>query len=57
MAGADDERGPLPVEPLRCRQRAEDGELPAGERAVWALLGIAGELATIRRELERSKRR
>ncbi|WUI00207.1 hypothetical protein OHR68_43195 [Spirillospora sp. NBC_00431] len=57
MDGQD--RRPLPVEPLECRQHAE--ELLAEERpwssAIWALLAIAGELAAIRRQLEKSARK
>jgi hypothetical protein len=51
-------RPPLPVDALEARQHAEtnartaDSDAPA--RAVaWALLAIAGELAEIRRELQR----
>ncbi|MEU3600882.1 hypothetical protein ABZ714_19485 [Streptomyces sp. NPDC006798] len=52
---------PLPVEPLECRQAAEQhlsDNPPApgdhtGTAAVWALLAIAGELREIRRLLGR----
>ncbi|GAA2985304.1 hypothetical protein [Streptomyces fulvorobeus] len=49
------QRAPLPVEPLECRQRAEDTALPDTDRLLWAVLAVAGELADIRRAL--AKRR
>lgn len=48
MAG-DEQRGPLPTEPLTCRQNAE-AQLSAGatpEAIAWALLAISGQLAQL----------
>lgn len=50
-------RPPLPTEPLECRQHAEallqenDGGGGPAAAIAWTLLAIAGELATIRRQL------
>ncbi|MCY0961571.1 hypothetical protein [Streptomyces sp. H27-H5] len=49
-----DQPPPLPTEPADCRRRAEE-DGPSGERLVWALLAVAGELADLRRLL--AKRR
>lgn len=62
-------RPPLPAEPLECRQHAEaalgewavraDAEPDRGplHAIAWALLAIAGELATIRRATRPPTRR
>ncbi|MGW0938874.1 hypothetical protein [Streptomyces sp. NPDC002666] len=55
MADEPPQRAPLPTEPLECRQRAENSTLPDTDRLLWAVLAVAGELATIRRDL--AKRR
>ena len=56
---ADEQRAPLPPEPLECRQKAaallEDKYASPAEVTAWALLAIAGELAAIRRELRRKR--
>jgi hypothetical protein len=55
MADETPARAPLPTEPLECRQRAEDSTLPGADRLLWAVLAVAGELADIRRGLEKRR--
>jgi len=51
-----------PAEPAECRRRAEDlartadGTQELTRAVAWALLAIAGELRTIRRQLDRKGR-
>lgn len=45
----------VPLEPVVCRLMAEDPGRGDTDRAVWALLAVAGELAEIRRELKRRR--
>lgn len=59
MAG-DEQRPPLPPDPLECRQKAaalllEDKFASPSVATAWALLAVAGELAEIRRELRRKR--
>ncbi|WP_168713543.1 hypothetical protein [Streptomyces sp. A0642] len=49
----EDARAPLPTEPQECRQRAEDKDLGAAERLVYAVLAVAGELHEIRKTLRK----
>lgn len=54
-------RAPLPAEPLECRQRAEellglgDVDVDVPRAIAFALLAIAGELHTIRRQLGKGR--
>jgi hypothetical protein len=54
MAGA---RPFVASEAHECKARAEDDSLPDSRRVVWALLAVAAELATIRRDKARAGRR
>lgn len=45
----------IAAEAHECKQRAEDPELPADERQVWAQLAAAAELREIRRLLARRR--
>ncbi len=47
------DRSDLPAEPLECRQRAEDPDLPDTDRLLWAVLAVAGELHELRRLLRK----
>jgi hypothetical protein len=38
-----------------CKEHAEDPELPAEERLVWAQLAVAAELHIIRNHLRRTR--
>jgi hypothetical protein len=40
-----------------CKQRAEDEDRSSAERLVWAVLAVAAELHTIRKEQRRESRR
>lgn len=39
----------IAAEAHECKRRAEDPELPADERLVWAQLAVAAELAALRK--------
>lgn len=64
MTAPDKQRPPLPAEPLECRQHAEaslgpwavsDPDRGPLHAIAWALLAIAGELATIRRTMAKGR--
>lgn len=64
MSTPEEPEAPLPKDPLECRQEAErllgqgtPSDTTGRQRTalVWALLAVAGELATIRRELLRRR--
>lgn len=52
-------RAPLPPDPLECRQKAAAvltvGLASPAEASAWALLAIAGDLAVIRRIMEKRR--
>jgi hypothetical protein len=50
---ADQQKPFVASEAHECKQRAEDADLPYGERLVWAQLAVAAELHLIRKHLRR----
>jgi hypothetical protein len=56
VAGHEPSEAPgrfIASEAHKCKQRAEDEDLPTGKRLVWAVLAVAAELHIIRKQHRR----
>lgn len=49
------QRPHIALEAHECKQQAENHQLPATERLVWAVLAVAAELHIIREQLRRKR--